>query len=332
MNTGKAQANAKEAKISMALDFKAPCKFTFSANEIRTASECARKRYYSSRDCLCLRANKPAKALVLGDAIHKCLQYYYTELDKRIKEANLTDLTYDNIADLMDTIPDFELQNIDDLDEESFKIYDLVTNMYLAQIITDLMTFEVVACEQAFHIDNWPINDVMYHGYIDMVVKDRTDGKIYFFEHKSCTNFRPDIYDRFDIQLHIYACYGQFFNELSKSNFGGMILNQLKKAKTDRGYGCSRKTFTYTDQELNDFVGWLKAKTEAVISPDNKHAPCNNFMTCKMCEYAPICMKYGYELPVNTDAVLSEFFDEAEDGTKTPMFKYDPRASEEEEG
>ena len=44
----------------MSLDFKAPCKHTFSANEIRTASECARKRYYASRDCLAIRANKPA--------------------------------------------------------------------------------------------------------------------------------------------------------------------------------------------------------------------------------------------------------------------------------
>lgn len=314
----------------MPLDFKAPCKYTFSANEIRTASECARKRYYSSRDCLAIRSNKPAKALVLGDALHKTLQYYYTELDKRIKEAGLLNPSIEEVQDIFDLIPTYELQDIDSMDDDSIKIYDLVIDMYLEQIVTDLHSFEVIECEKAFHIDNWPVNDVMYHGFIDMVVRDRKTGVIYFFEHKSCTNFRPDIYDRFDIQLHIYGYYGRYFYEDGKANFGGMILNQLKKAKTMKGYGCSRKTFTYSDDEFADFFTWLKAKTEATISPDNNHAPCNNFMTCKMCEYAPICMRYGYAIPKTTAEILNAFFEEDEEGNPTdiPMFKYDPREEE----
>lgn len=109
----------------MSLDFKAPCKHTFSANEIRTASECARKRYYASRDCLAIRANKPAKALLLGGAIHACLQYYYTELDKKIKEVGLAKPSLEDCQDLLDTIPQLALEGYDLLDKDSQRFMTL---------------------------------------------------------------------------------------------------------------------------------------------------------------------------------------------------------------
>jgi len=321
----------------MSLDFQKPCAFTLSANEIRTACECARKRYYSSRDCLAIRANKPAKALMLGSAVHTYFQYYYTELDKKVKELGVVNPDYDLLADLIEQIPPLEIPDWDKLDADSQAICKNIFELYRPQILIDLTEFEVIACEQAFHMDNWPIEDCMYHGNIDMVVKNRFDGKIYYFEHKTCKDFRPDIYNRFDIQLHIYHSYGvsQYGNE-----FGGMILNQVKKSKTERGYGAQRDKIYYNSYELEDFFNWLKQKTEAVVSPDNHHAPCNNYMTCKMCEYAPICLKYGYQVPQTTEEIINAFEEEVsrvdENNKivveKQPMYKYDPRPDEEEEG
>ena len=327
-------------EIRMSLDFKAPCKHTFSANEIRTASECARKRYYASRDCLAIRANKPAKALLLGGAIHTCLQYYYTELDKKIKEVGLAKPTLEDCQDLLDTIPQLALEGYDLLDKDSQKIYSLISEMYKEQIAVDLVSYEVISCELAFHMDDWPVADCMYHGFVDMVVKGREDDKIYFFEHKTCANFRPEIYDRFDIQLHIYAEYGKRYCDAEGCDFGGMILNQIKKAKTEKGYDTKRDLISYNDKELEDFYIWLKQKTEAVISPDNHHSPCNNYMTCKMCEYAPICLKYGYEVPQTTEEIINGFNEVVgqevdADGNMhdiiQPSYKYDPRPDEEEE-
>ena len=321
----------------MELDFEKPCEFTLSANEVRTASECARKRYYSSRDCLAIRVNKPAKALMLGSAVHAYMQYYYTELDKKVKELGVVNPDYDMLADLIDEIPPFVHEDWDKLDFDSQTICQNIFELYRPQIIIDLVEFEVISCEQAFQMNNWPVDNCMYHGNIDMVVRNRSDGKIYYFEHKTCKDFRPDIYNRFDIQLHIYHSYGskQYGDE-----FGGMILNQVKKSKTERGYGAQRDKIYYNDNELKDFFEWLKQKTEAIMSPDNHHAPCNNYMTCKMCEYAPICLKYGYEVPKTTEEIIEAFEEDVTTldennkmvTTKQPMYKYDPRTTEEEEG
>ena len=320
----------------MALDFKKPCSFTLSANEIRTMGECARKRYYSSRDCLAVRANRPAKALALGSAVHKYLQYYYTELDKQIKATGVSTPDYDFLINLMDRIPEPIIENWQDLDADSRAICNNIFELYKPQILVDLTEFEVISCESSFHLENWPIEDCMYHGMLDMVAKNRNDGLIYFFEHKTCKDFRPDIYNRFDIQLHIYYMYGVI---VYGTEFGGMILNQIKKAKTEKGFGMQRDKIVYNYQEQEDFYKWLKAKTASLMSPDNHHAPCNNYMTCKMCEYAPICLKYGYQVPTSTQEIIEAFqidvsgLDEANKIviTKQPMFKYDPREPEEEE-
>lgn len=319
----------------MSLDFKKPCKYTMSANEIRTACECARKRYYSSRDCLAIRANKPAKALMLGSAVHNYFQYYYTELDKKVKELGIINPDYDMLADLIEEIPELTIEGWDLLDADSQAICNCIFELYKPQIIIDLVEFEIISCETAFQMDNWPVDDCMYHGNIDMVVRNRNDKKIYFFEHKACKDFRPDIYNRFDIQLHIYHTYG---TKTYGDEFGGMILNQVKKAKTERGYGAQRDKIEYSIEELNDFYDWLKAKTEVICTPENHHAPCNNYMTCKMCEYAPICMKYGYAVPKTTEEIIEAFEEDVSSlddtghivVTKQPMYKYDPRETEEE--
>lgn len=333
----------------MGLDFKAPCKYTLSANEIRTFCECARKRYYSSRDCLAIRANTPRKNLILGSAFHNALQYYYTSLDTLVKkylETNeVSSLDTNSVQLLFDQIKKFPTW-VTKVDEETGeveldefgepKLYPIVAesdiktlenilDCYLPQIVKDLVEFEVIGCEVNFALENWPIEDVMYHGLVDMIVRKRSDNKIYFFEHKTCANFRPEIYSRFDIQLHIYAVNGKVTYE---DEFGGLILNQVKKAKTPKGYDHQRDLYTYDDKELDEFCLWLKAKTSQLVSPENRHAPCNNYMSCKMCEYIDICMRYGYGFPETHEEIVNDLLFTDEDGNA--LFAYDPRDSKDE--
>ena len=313
----------------MAIHFKSPCKYTLSANEIRQYSECARKRYYASRDCLALRPRKINKNLEIGRAIHLALQYYYTTLNLYIQEAGLVSPTKEQVEALLDTVATYQLPSAleggAELQLGDTQIYDTVVRLYMPYIVDDLVHFEVLGCEMAFHMHNWPVEDVLYHGNIDMVVKDRETGLIWFFEHKTCSNFRPEIYNRFDIQLHIYDAYGkQEYGEY----FGGMILNELKKAKTERGFGVMRLEYPYTDEERDEFFYWIKKKTEGLISPNNRHEPCNSYMGCKMCEYAPICMKFGYSVPKTTAEIADDPFFVTEEGEI--MFAHNPRETEEE--
>lgn len=313
------------------LNFSNVCRHTLSANEIRQFCDCPRKRYYASRDCLAIRTNVKNKNLELGRAIHLTLEYYYTKLDKLVKEAQLEEPTEEQCKELLASIPEYQLsQEEATLGLADTQIYNCIIENYKEQIAIDLTMYEIIGCETSFSLDNWPIEDVMYHGNIDMIVRDRCDQLVYFFEHKTCKDFRPEIYDRFDIQLHIYADYG--IKEYG-SEFGGMILNQLKKAKTIRGYANDRKTYVYSIEEQKDFDAWLTLKTKQLVSPENLHAPCNNYMSCKMCEYAPICLKYGYKVPTTTDEIIKDdklvMLDD--NGESKPMFMYDPRTEDEVE-
>lgn len=316
----------------MGLDFKAPCKFTLSANEIRQYSECARKRYYSSRDCLAIRSCSISKSLEIGKAVHMAFQHVYTTVGKAIEETPELLKDSGSVADLVDLQSLNVLNSLSEnkegapqLTEGDQQVLRAIMLGYRETFVDDLIEFEIVACEHSFHMDNWPIGDVMYHGDVDMIAKSRIDGKYYFFEHKTCTNFRPDIYDRFDIQLHIYDAWGhQEYGDL----FGGMILNQVKKAKTSRGYDQERKVYIYDEHERDSFFIWLIKKTEALVSPNNIHEPCNTYMTCKMCDFKEICLKFGYSIP-ERDQILND--SSFEDETGNPLFKYDPRASQEEE-
>ena len=316
----------------MGLDFKKPCRFTLSANEIRTFSECPRKRYYSSRDCLAIRANTPRTALMLGSAFHSSLEYYYTELNKLVNEhlskgevEESKILSYEYIEMLLECIPPFSIENFKGMGEGDIKTLQNIIFNYRDQLIKDLVEYEVVACEQQFYLESWPIDDVMYHGFIDMIVHKRSDDKIYFFEHKTCAGFRPEIYSRFDIQLHIYDFYG---NKEYGDKFGGMILNQVKKSKTAKGYDAQRDLYQYDQNERDDFEQWIKLKTAALANPSNIHAPCNNYMSCKMCEYQDICMKFGYKIPKTHEEIIDDTAFEDEEGNK--LFEWDPRESEEE--
>ena len=326
----------------MGLDFKAPCKFTLSANEIRVFSECARKRYYSSRDCLAIRSNTPRKALILGTAFHAALQYYYENIDAKLAEiygGTEHTLTYEDVLEVYESIEKYpltkeetdeetgELKEVPIVPEADYKTLTNILNCYIPQLLNDLVEYEVIGCEVNFNLENWPINDVMYHGLIDMIVRKRSDDKIYYFEHKTCANFRPEIYSRFDIQLHIYSINGR---KEYGDEFGGIILNQVKKAKTEKGYDQQRDLYAWDDKELGDFELWLTKKTMSLVSPDNCHAPCNNYMSCKMCEYIDICMRYGYEVPKTHEEITDTATFTDEDGNT--LYTYDPRDSKDESG
>lgn len=303
------------------------CTHTFSANEIRTFCDCSRKRYYASRDLLAVRATKATPALSIGTAVHKWLQAMYTRASDLLQERN-SDFSIEQCEAAVDEIrATIDVDGfLSELDDDNKKIFMCITENYIGTIAEDLTKYTVVGCEVDFQLNDWPVVDTMYHGQIDMIVLDREEQSIKFFEHKTCKDFRPEIYNRFDIQLHIYDTYGRVYSQDMDLAWGGMILNEIKKAKTERGYAHHRMYYKYSFKEHDDFFKWLTRKTRMAI--DSVHEPCNNYMTCKMCDYAPICLKYGYEVPATHEEIVDAFVDEE---TGEVMFKYDPRETDEEE-
>ncbi len=287
-----------------------------SANEIRQFTECARKRYYSSRSLCALRALKPNYNLVLGNAVHDMLQYYY---ERGRTKQQLID----------EGREPFELQEevIEILIEgDVLTTFNCIHELYQERLSVDLAKYKVRHCEYQFEMEDWPIEGVKYHGLIDMIVQEKESGLIYFVEHKTCRTFRPEIYNRFDIQLHIYSAFAKHYCDKRGLEYGGIILNEIKKAKTPRGYAEHRMTYLYDEEEDMQFFNWLKGKTLQLVSSSNNHGPCNNYMTCSMCEYAEACLTYGYKLP-NREDILNELKDESGE----PLYQYNPREDKTEE-
>lgn len=320
----------------MELNFNEVPEHIFSANEIRQYSECARKRYYSSRDCLAVRAVKPNGNLVLGKKVHEMLEYYYMHGQKAIEElinqeeVRGSELPRELVEQALALVESFQLTD-DDAEAlgTDLSTFNCIHENYKAErLVEDLCKYEPLICEMEFKLNNWPVDRVQYHGQVDMVVRERATGKIWFFEHKTCKDFRPEIYNRFDIQLHLYTVTGHNYCNAEGAEWGGIILNEIKKAKTVRGYAEHRMFYTYGAAEMDSFVNWLTAKTKAAISPSNFHEPCNTYMTCKMCEYANICLAYGYEVPQSHEEILNNASLVDESGEH--LYKYDPRGQEEE--
>lgn len=307
-------------------------KHIFSANEIKQYSECARKRYYASRDCLAIRAVTPNGNLVLGKKVHEMLEYYYTEGTRALAQEYPFDEVIPKhiVKGVLDTLEPFQLTEEDkEALGPDLSTFNCIHENYKPRLIEDLAQYECLGCEMEFKLNNWPIDGVQYHGQIDMAVRKRGTNELWFFEHKTCKDFRPEIYNRFDVQLHTYTVVGHNCCSTADYVWGGMILNEIKKAKTVRGYAEHRMYYTYDDEEMLGFQHWITAKTQAAVSPENKHEPCNTYMTCKMCEYADICLKYGYGTPKTHEEILSDASLTNEDGE--PLYKYEPREQEDKE-
>ena len=277
----------------------------FSASEIKNYTECARKRYYSSRSLLALKPSKPNMNMFLGKRVHEMLDYYYTkgQTRKECEPFKLDAMTSDQ----------FEKAGC-------LKTFECIHEMYQARLEEDLSKYTVLDCEHEFELIDWPIKDVKYHGQIDMIVQEKETGKIFFFEHKTARDFRPEIYSRFDVQLHIYAFYGQKYCDENNLEWGGMILNEIKKAKTERGYAEHRMYYLYSPSEMMQFFCWIKEKTKGAVN--SFHEPCNSYMTCKMCPFQDVCLDCGYDL-LTREAILSNQKYVNEDGE--PAYLYNPR-------
>ncbi len=322
----------------MELNFNDVPEHILSANEIRQYSECARKRYYSSRDHLAIRAKKPNGNLVLGKKVHEMFEHYYMKGEAAIEaiiRANDpqtyvedAELPRELVEDALFLVEEFQLSNEDKTALGSdLAVFNCIHRMYVSErLIDDLCKYEPIACEMEFKLNNWPIDGVQYHGQIDLVMRERATRKIWFVEHKTCKDFRPEIYNRFDIQLHLYTVTGHNYCYGNDWEWGGIILNEVKKAKTERGYAEHRMYYTYTDAEMAAFVQWLTAKTVAAVSPNNMHEPCNTYMTCKMCEYSSVCLAYGYEVPQSHEEILGNALLVDENGEV--LYEYNPRGQE----
>ncbi len=296
-------------------------------SEVKTYRECKRKHQFSSRNRFHLRPKITNPNLEFGTQFHEVLAMMYlgTSLDKIL-----------------------EWINLEVTDSVHWKVMDAMTKGYYnGPYQEDKDRYVVIDVEKSFNYPVGAIDDNMYPiikyvkdengiwqgvdengelheaicvcGSIDMICIDVQTGKLVGFEHKTAKNFRPEVYDLVDEQPRVYSwalkkiledyhAQGKYLEVLAT---GPIYLNQVKKLQTKFDY--HRSECIYADSDLNNFmIAFVRSVNDISNGDSHDVMPQPGFMKCQMCDFADLCMYYGYS-DVEKKELLEEFDGEFEE-------------------
>ena len=289
----------------------------FDVSELKTFKDCGRKWELSSRNAYHLRPKMASPNLIFGTIFHECLHALYAGTLK--PEGPNVDLIIEQAQKEMEG--DTVAQKV---------IKKMVEGYYEGPYADDIAMYKVLDIERRFE---FPIpalgNDsngdpVLACGSIDMITLMLGTNQIWGFEHKSCKNFRTNVYHMLDEQPKMYfMALQQIVDDYNAEHgtdyvVGGLIVNEVKKMSTKFEY--SRRECIYTPEQQNRFYKELlnygsqilyhKERLEASTgNGDASLPPQASYLKCAMCDYAPVCEQYG-DAPVDLELLLDEFQEE----------------------
>lgn len=293
-------------------------------SEVKSFRECKRKHQFSSRNRFHLRPIVPNDNLVFGTQIHECLAMMYmgTSLDKILEFVNseITDSVYWKTADTM--IKGY-YNGPYQTDKDGYVVVDIEKSFCYPVGIVGIALAEIVDYQKDLE-GNWIAIDadgiiheaIVACGSIDMVCIEVATGRFVGFEHKTAKNFRPEIYDLVDEQPRTYYWalkqiledYHKQGKYLEVTECGPIFLNQVKKLQTKFDY--KRSVCQYKEEDLSRFMkGFVRSAN--LIADGTDILPEPGFMKCSMCDYADLCMHFGY-CDIAVADVQKEFGDEYE--------------------
>lgn len=293
-------------------------------SEIKFYRECKRKHQFSSRNRFHLRSTIPNPNLVFGTQFHEVLAMMYlgVGIDKILEwiDVEVTDSLQWKI---MNTMAQGYYNGPFQKDKDRYVVLDVEKSFnYPIGAIDDNM-YPVRAFVKDDNDVWWGVDEdgemheaICICGSIDMICIDVETGKLVGFEHKTAKNFRPEVYDLLDEQPRVYSWalkrilddYHAQNKYLEVKETGPIYLNQVKKLQTKFDY--HRSKCEYLEDDLHNF---MHAFVRSVLQITDSTA-CNpepGYMKCQMCDYADLCMHYGYA-DINKDELLSEFEGEFE--------------------
>lgn len=299
-------------------------------SEVKTYRECHRKHEFSSRNRFHLRPIAPNDNLIFGTQFHEVLAMMYmgTSLDKILEWINdeVTDSVYFKI---MTCMANGYYNGPYQEDKDRFQVIDIEKSFNypvgckdLYAVSSRLLTYSKDEDGNWVAVDeNGEIHEaISICGSIDMVVIDKETNTMCGFEHKTAKNFRPEVYNLVDEQPRVYSWalkrilkdYHDQGKYLDVKEVGPIYLNQVKKLSTKFAY--ERAACQYTEGDLNNFMQAFVNTVKRIAIHGNDPLdmlPQPGYMKCSMCDFADLCMHYGYE-DIKLDALTKEFDGEFE--------------------
>lgn len=296
-------------------------------SEVKSFRECGRKHMFNSRNRMHLQPVAPNGNLVFGTQFHEVLAMMYlgTPLDKLLEWINreVTDVTAWKI---MNAMCEGYYNGPYQIDKDRYVLVDIEKSFnYPIELVNPE---EVATGEEIRWIPStdpklgaWIGVDayggvheaICACGSIDMICIDTKTGKMVGFEHKTAKNFRPEVYDLIDEQPRLYTWalqrilvdYHRQGKYLEVTDTGPIFLNQVRKLQNKFEYHRSVCEYTESDMRnfMTSFVATLRRIAHEKLSDE---LPVPGFMKCQMCDYADLCMHYGYAT-IDKKELLDEF-------------------------
>lgn len=295
----------------------------FDVSDIKSFRSCQRQWQLTSRNQFHLRPRATPPQLIFGTIFHEALHGLYmgrtieSVMEEVKKEMNPgTDIA------LLAMIPGYAKEVLPgDLDR--FQILDIEHKFKIpAQQVLDFY---------GIGYSNPDIAQIELVGSVDMVAVDRETFKVYFFEHKTCKDFREDSYLWMDEQPRLYyARLEMLVDELNYRRLqdwqkiceesdgplpeaprlytpGGVYLNEVKKLLKQFKYKRTLCEYPYEDMcnFLQAFVGYC-IEEYRVVNSGSFCCPHPDYFKCKMCSFSDVCATYMYQ-DIDKAQLLQEF-------------------------
>lgn len=309
-------------------------------SEVKTYRECHRKHLYSSRNRFHLRPVAPNANLVFGTQFHEVLAMIYLKTPKeKIMEWINHEVDDPDAYRMMLAMFEGYYNGPYQADKDRFEVID-IEKSFCIPVGAKYATGGVVPNENIKEFiptpeapegstfskkDGWVAilttgevaEAICICGSIDMICLDKETGEVVGFEHKTAKNFRPEVYDVLDEQPRVYTwalkhiVKEKSYVEKGYTKVGPIYLNQVKKLKSKFDY--QRVTCKYTENDLQMFMTAFLQTCDDVAT----HTCCQDslpqpgYMKCQMCDYADLCMHYGYA-DIDEGQLLDEFEGEFE--------------------
>lgn len=113
--------------------------------------------------------------------------------------------------------------------------------------------WDILAVEQEVSLT---IGDKQFVGYIDLLVRDKTDGRLMVVDHKSKSKFaNADELEHYTFQLYLYALWVyETYSEYPKQ----LVFNMFRTG--------TEKIEPFTEQGLQKAIGWFTSTINSIYS------------------------------------------------------------------
>lgn len=249
--------------------------FYINSSSVEIISTCKRKAYYSLERKL--RKEEESEALTFGTAIHKAMEVFYRDRDRKLDDV-LTAFLEASTA--LASVPSGEKRSVDNGLKILRRYFEVYQNDPWVAYVDENGPF----IERSFEV---PFMNHFIHGTVDAVLKNTDTGELVVCDHKTATSL-SDLANRVkpNLQFSIYLWALQRMDiPVKRAMINGI---QVAKTKIDL-------VRIFTERDYNDFKEMFESVISAVEDYSNAStkeswpmstASCSHYGGC---QYLDIC-------------------------------------------